>query len=66
VVLVLVGAKMLLTDVVEVPVGISLGAIAVVLTAAVVASLAWPERAAPPGPSGHEPPEPPAPPELPG
>ena len=45
-VLVFVGAKMLLTDVVEVPVGLSLGVIALVQAAAVVASLLVPRAAA--------------------
>src|SRR5688500_193365 len=42
-VLVFVGAKMLLTDVYKVPVGMSLGVIALVLSTAVVASLLFPK-----------------------
>ncbi len=44
VVLVFVGAKMLLTDIYKVPVGLSLGIIALVLATAVVASLAVPKK----------------------
>ena len=43
-VLVFVGAKMLLVDVYKIPVALSLGVIAVVLAAAVVASLLFPKR----------------------
>lgn len=42
VVLVFVGAKMLTADFYEVPIGVSLGVIVVVLAVAVVASLRWP------------------------
>jgi tellurite resistance protein TerC len=42
VVLVFVGAKMLLADIAPIPVGVSLGVIALVLAAAVGASLLWP------------------------
>ena len=45
VVLVFVGAKMLLTDLYKVPVGLALGVVALVLGAAVVASLLFPQRA---------------------
>ena len=44
-VLVFVGAKMLAADVYKVPIGVSLGVIALVLTAAVAASLLWPAKA---------------------
>jgi tellurite resistance protein TerC len=44
-VLVFVGTKMLLADVIEVPIGISLGVIAVVLAISIVASLLFPKRA---------------------
>lgn len=43
-VLMFVGLKMLLSDVVKVPVGISLGVIAFILTTSVVASLAFPKE----------------------
>ncbi len=46
-VLVFVGAKMLVADVYKVPIGVSLGVIALVLTAAVAASLVWPSKTAP-------------------
>jgi tellurite resistance protein TerC len=45
VVLVFVGAKMLLTDIYKVPVGVSLGVIALVLSTAIVASLVVPRKA---------------------
>ena len=45
-VLVFVGAKMLVADVYKVPIGVSLGVIALVLTAAVAASLVWPSKTA--------------------
>jgi tellurite resistance protein TerC len=45
-VLVFVGAKMLAADVYKVPIGVSLGVIALVLTAAVAASLLWPSKTA--------------------
>jgi tellurite resistance protein TerC len=45
-VLVFVGAKMLAADVYKVPIGVSLGVIALVLTAAVAASLVWPSKTA--------------------
>jgi tellurite resistance protein TerC len=47
-VLVFVGAKMLLADVVTVPVGVSLGVIALVLGASVAASLRFPRAPEPP------------------
>jgi len=43
-VLVLVGVKMLIADVVEVPIALSLGVIALVIGASVVASLVWPKE----------------------
>jgi tellurite resistance protein TerC len=52
VVLVFVGAKMLLEDLYPIPIGVSLGVVAVVLAAAVAASLVWPAEtgeARPPG-----------------
>jgi tellurite resistance protein TerC len=44
--LIFVGAKMLLADVYKVPIGLSLGLIALVIMASVIASLLWPPRAA--------------------
>jgi tellurite resistance protein TerC len=44
VVLVFVGTKMLVADLYKVPIGLSLGVIALVLTAAVAASLQWPSK----------------------
>ncbi len=55
VVLVFVGAKMLASDLYKVPVGISLGVIALVLTAAVLASLAWPKKVEAHDPVVHDP-----------
>ena len=43
-VLVFVGAKMLIVDWYKIPVAVSLGVIALLLTAAVVASIAWPKK----------------------
>ena len=43
-VLIFVGAKMLLTDVYKLPIGLSLGVIALVLTIAVIASVMFPKR----------------------
>ena len=43
VVLVFVGSKMALVDVYKVPVGVSLGVIALVLASSVAASLKWPK-----------------------
>jgi tellurite resistance protein TerC len=54
-VLVFVGAKMLLTDLYKIPVGLSLGVVAVVLGASVVASLLFPQRAAAHDPAIHDP-----------
>jgi tellurite resistance protein TerC len=54
-VLVFVGAKMLLTDVYKVPVGLSLGVIALVLSTAVVASLLFPKAARTHDPVEHDP-----------
>ncbi|MGH9159605.1 MAG: TerC family protein [Vicinamibacteraceae bacterium] len=45
VVLAFVGVKMLVVDVVDIPIGVSLGVIVVVLAAATVASLLWPRPA---------------------
>lgn len=58
VVLVFVGAKMLLTDIYKVPVGVSLGVIALVLATAVAASLLFPKAAAAHDPVEHDPLEP--------
>jgi tellurite resistance protein TerC len=55
VVLVFVGAKMLLVDVYKVPIGISLGVIALVLTTSVVASLVFPRQAEEHDPVEHDP-----------
>ena len=55
VVLVFVGAKMLLTDVYKLPVQMSLGIIALVLVASVVASLLFPKAAAAHDPVEHDP-----------
>ena len=53
--LVFVGAKMLLVDVYKVPVGVSLGVIALVLGASVGASLLWPKAAEAHDPVEHDP-----------
>lgn len=55
VVLVFVGAKMLLTDIYKVPVGVSLGVIALILAVSVVASLAFPKAAQAHDPVEHDP-----------
>jgi tellurite resistance protein TerC len=55
VVLVFVGAKMLLTDVYKVPIGLALGVVALVLGASVVASWLFPQRAAAHDPVIHDP-----------
>jgi tellurite resistance protein TerC len=55
VVLVFVGVKMLAADLYSVPIGISLGVIATVLTVSVVASLVFPKRVAEHDPVEHEP-----------
>jgi tellurite resistance protein TerC len=55
VVLIFVGAKMLLTDVYKVPIGISLGVIALVLLLSVVASLVFPKSAEARSPVEHDP-----------
>jgi tellurite resistance protein TerC len=57
-VLVFVGAKMLLADVYKVPIGLSLGVIALVLGGSVVASLLFPRAARAHDPVAHEPHEP--------
>lgn len=54
-VLVFVGAKMLAADLYPVPIGASLGFIALVLAAAVGASLAWPREAEAHDPVIHNP-----------
>ena len=54
-VLVFVGAKMLLTDLYKVPVGVSLGVIALMLAASVAASLLWPKAAEAHDPVIHDP-----------
>jgi len=55
VVLVFVGAKMLLTDVYKVPIGLSLGFIALVLLLSVAASLVFPKSAEAHSPLSHGP-----------
>lgn len=55
VVLVFVGAKMLLTDIHKVPIGVSLGVIALVLATSVVASLAFPKAVLAHDPVEHDP-----------
>ena len=45
-VLMFVGVKMLLADIYHIPIGVSLGVIAVILTVSVLASLKWPEKQA--------------------
>jgi tellurite resistance protein TerC len=60
-VLVFVGAKMLLADAYEVPMGLSLGIIALVLAVSVVASLLYPRAAAAHDPVEHDPRAPDAP-----
>ena len=63
-VLVFVGAKMLLADVYPIPVGLSLGVVALLLTASIAASLLWPKKALAHDPAPHAPtptPTPPAP-----
>ena len=55
VVLVFVGAKMLLTDLYKVPVGVSLGVIALILVISVMASLAFPKAVAAHDPVEHDP-----------
>ena len=57
-VLVFVGAKMLASDLYHVPVGLSLGVIAAVLTTSVVSSLLWPKAAEAHDPVEHDPLEP--------
>ena len=54
-VLVFVGIKMLLADLYPVPVGLSLGVIALVLGASVLASLLWPKSAEAHDPVGNRP-----------
>lgn len=46
-ILVFVGVKMLIVDFVKIPVGVSLGAVALILAASVVASLVWPKSLEP-------------------
>jgi tellurite resistance protein TerC len=58
VVLVFVGTKMLLVDIYHVPIGISLGVIALVLGTSVAASLAFPKQAEAHDPVVHDPLEP--------
>jgi tellurite resistance protein TerC len=54
-VLAFVGAKMLLTDVYKIPIGVSLGVIALALAAAVVLSLLFPKRVEEHSPVEHDP-----------
>jgi TerC family integral membrane protein len=44
-ILVFVGTKMLLSDIYKVPIAISLGVIALIITASIIASLVWPRKA---------------------
>jgi tellurite resistance protein TerC len=44
-ILVFVGTKMLLTDIYKIPIAISLGVIALIITASIVASVLWPGKA---------------------
>ena len=55
VVLAFVGAKMLLTDLYKIPIGISLGVIALVLAVSVIASLMFPKEAEAHSPVIHDP-----------
>ena len=61
VVLVFVGAKMLLADIYEIPIALSLGVVAFVLVASVVASLLFPKEAEEHSPVKHDPLAPPEP-----
>ena len=54
-VLVFVGAKMLLIDVYKLPIGLSLGIVALVLLLAVIASLVFPKSAEAHSPVEHDP-----------
>ena len=54
-VLVFVGAKMLLADIYKIPVAVSLGVVALLLTISVVASLLWPKKALEHDPAPHAP-----------
>ena len=55
VVLIFVGAKMLLADVYKVPIGLSLGIIALVIASSIALSLLWPPREeAPPPPAAAD------------
>jgi len=58
VILAFVGFKMLLADIYEVPIGLSLGAIAALLLATIAASLLFPEEAGEHSPVAHDPLEP--------
>jgi tellurite resistance protein TerC len=55
VVLVLVGAKMLLTDVYKIPIGLSLAMVALILTVSVAASLLFPKQVTVPNPVSSAP-----------
>lgn len=55
VVLVFVGAKMLGSDIIQIPIGISLGVISLLLASSVAASLLWPEAARIHDPVEHDP-----------
>jgi hypothetical protein len=54
-VLVFVGAKMLLVDIYKIPIGLSLGVIAIVLGVSVAASLLFPKAAEAHDPVVHDP-----------
>jgi tellurite resistance protein TerC len=55
VVLVFVGAKMLLTDIYKVPIGLALGVVALILGASIIVSLLFPQRATAHDPVIHDP-----------
>ena len=55
IILIFVGAKMLMTDVYKVPIGLSLGIVALILLLSVVASLLFPKEAEEHSPVEHDP-----------
>ena len=54
-VLVLIGLKMLVEEIYEVPIGLSLGVVAAILALSVIASLIWPKKVAAHDPAPHDP-----------
>ncbi|MDD5655280.1 MAG: TerC family protein, partial [Candidatus Omnitrophica bacterium] len=44
-ILIFVGVKMLLADIYKIPIGVSLGVIAFILAASILASIRWPKKA---------------------